>query len=149
MINKEIKICILGGGWSNEREISLKSSNDVYSCLKKNNHNVVYYDMVCDSASELETFLKENSIELVFNLIHGEVEKMEQYKAILIHLVLPTVVLTLYHPKFHLINIKLSVFGLIIIFLHQIMKFITRRVMIIVKKNMDHLFSSRIHVQVQ
>ena len=55
MINKEIKICILGGGWSNEREISLKSSNDVYSCLKKNNHNVVYYDMVCDSAPELET----------------------------------------------------------------------------------------------
>ena len=72
MINKETKICILGGGWSNEREISLKSSNDVYSCLKKNNHNVVYYDMVCDSALELETFLKENSVELVFNLIHGE-----------------------------------------------------------------------------
>ena len=72
MINKEIKICILGGGWSNEREISLKSSNDVYSCLKKNEHKVVYYDMVRDSASELEAFLKENSIELVFNLIHGE-----------------------------------------------------------------------------
>ena len=72
MINKEIKICILGGGWSNEREISLKSSNDVYSCLKKNKHNVVYYDMVSDSASELERFLKENSVELVFNLIHGE-----------------------------------------------------------------------------
>ena len=72
MINKEIKICILGGGWSNEREISLKSSNDVYSCLRKNNHNVIYYDMVSDSASKLETFLKENSVELVFNLIHGE-----------------------------------------------------------------------------
>ena len=72
MINKEIKICILGGGWSNEREISLKSSNDVYSCLRKNNHNVIYYDMVSDSASKLEIFLKENSVELVFNLIHGE-----------------------------------------------------------------------------
>lgn len=72
MINKEIKICILGGGWSNEREISLKSSSDVYSCLKRNKHNVVYYDMSCDSASELEIFLKENSVELVFNLIHGE-----------------------------------------------------------------------------
>ena len=45
-----------------------------YSSLgtKKNNHNVVYYDMVYDSASKLETFLKENSVELVFNLIHGE-----------------------------------------------------------------------------
>jgi len=72
MINKEIKICILGGGWSNEREISLRSSNDVYSCLKKYKHDVVFYDMVSDSASELETFLKEKSVELVFNLIHGE-----------------------------------------------------------------------------
>jgi D-alanine-D-alanine ligase len=72
MINKQLKICILGGGWSNEREISLKSSNDVYNCLKENNHNVVYYDMSSDSLLELETFLKKNSIELVFNLIHGE-----------------------------------------------------------------------------
>ena len=72
MINKQLKICILGGGWSNEREISLKSSNDVYNCLKENNHNVVYYDMSYDSVSELEIFLKTNSVELVFNLIHGE-----------------------------------------------------------------------------
>ena len=72
MINKQLKICILGGGWSNEREISLKSSNDVYNCLKENNHNVVYYDMSHDSSLDLEAFLKENSVELVFNLIHGE-----------------------------------------------------------------------------
>ena len=57
MINKELKICILGGGWSNEREISLKSSMDVYNCLKKNNHNVVYYDMSSDSVSKLKIFL--------------------------------------------------------------------------------------------
>ena len=48
MINKKLKICVLGGGWSNEREISLKSSKDVYNCLKENDHNVVYYDMSCD-----------------------------------------------------------------------------------------------------
>ena len=34
MINLDSKICILGGGWSNEREISLKSSNDVFQSLK-------------------------------------------------------------------------------------------------------------------
>ena len=72
MINKELKICILGGGWSNEREISLKSSMDVYNCLKKNNHNVVYYDMSSDSVSKLKIFLMKNKVELVFNLIHGE-----------------------------------------------------------------------------
>ena len=69
---KSIRLCILGGGWSNEREISLKSSSDVYECLKSSGHNVVFYDMKCDSPSELHNYLKENSIDLVFNLIHGE-----------------------------------------------------------------------------
>ena len=35
MINLDSKICILGGGWSNEREISLKSSNDVFQSFKE------------------------------------------------------------------------------------------------------------------
>ena len=69
---KTRKLCILGGGWSNEREISLKSSNDVYECLKDNHHNVLFYDMREDTPFELEKFLKDNSIDLVFNLIHGE-----------------------------------------------------------------------------
>tara|TARA_Y100000768_G_scaffold387867_1_gene380727 strand:- start:5299 stop:6207 length:909 start_codon:yes stop_codon:yes gene_type:complete len=69
---KSVKLCILGGGWSNEREISLRSSGDVYQCLKANGHDVVFYDMEYDSPSELEKFLKDNSINLVFNLIHGE-----------------------------------------------------------------------------
>ena len=69
---KSIKLCILGGGWSNEREISLKSATDVYKCLKDNEHNVVFYDMEKDLPSELLKFLKQNSIDLVFNLIHGE-----------------------------------------------------------------------------
>tara|TARA_B100001057_G_scaffold105905_1_gene103515 strand:- start:851 stop:1759 length:909 start_codon:yes stop_codon:yes gene_type:complete len=69
---KSIKLCILGGGWSNEREISLKSATDVYECLKDNEHNVVFYDMEKDLPIELLKFLKQNSIDLVFNLIHGE-----------------------------------------------------------------------------
>ncbi len=69
---KSTKLCILGGGWSNEREISLKSSGDVYECLKSNGHNVLLYDMKQDTPSELESYLKDNSIELVFNLIHGQ-----------------------------------------------------------------------------
>jgi len=69
---KSIKLCILGGGWSNEREISLKSAGDVYECLKDNKHNVVFYDMEKDSPSELHNFIKQNSVNLVFNLIHGE-----------------------------------------------------------------------------
>ena len=72
MINLDSKICILGGGWSNEREISLKSSNDVFQSLKDNNHNVVFYDMINDSFDDLKNFLQNQSIDIVFNLIHGE-----------------------------------------------------------------------------
>lgn len=72
MNNKHSKICILGGGWSNERLISLKSSQDVFSCLKSNGHNVIFYDMSTDSFEDLEKMIIENNIDLVFNLIHGE-----------------------------------------------------------------------------
>ena len=41
-MNKDYNICVLGGGWSNEREISLKSSKDVYKTLLENKHNVVF-----------------------------------------------------------------------------------------------------------
>tara|TARA_B100000035_G_scaffold101085_1_gene85741 strand:+ start:49 stop:945 length:897 start_codon:yes stop_codon:yes gene_type:complete len=66
------KICILGGGWSNEREISLKSSHDVYEALIEQKHDVVLYDMKSDSFHDLNDFIINNSIDLVFNLIHGE-----------------------------------------------------------------------------
>jgi len=69
---KNPKICILGGGWSNERLISLKSSNDVFNCLKSNGHDVIFFDMSFDSFDDLEKIITENSIDLVFNLIHGE-----------------------------------------------------------------------------
>ena len=71
-MNKDCNICILGGGWSNEREISLKSSQDVYTVLFENKHNVVLYDMKNDSYDDLKAFLNNRSIDLVFNLVHGE-----------------------------------------------------------------------------
>ena len=71
-MNKDCNICILGGGWSNEREISLRSSQDVYKVLLENKHNVVLYDMNNNSYDDLESFLNNNSIDLVLNLIHGE-----------------------------------------------------------------------------
>ena len=72
MTKKIKKICILGGGWSNEREISLKSSNDVFYSLRENGHDVMLYDMREDSFDALSNFIKINSIDIVFNLIHGE-----------------------------------------------------------------------------
>ena len=71
-MNKDCNICILGGGWSNEREISLKSSKDVYKTLFENKHNVVLFDIKRDSYHDLKSFLRNHSIDLVFNLVHGE-----------------------------------------------------------------------------
>jgi len=72
MINlKKTNIGILCGGWSNEREISLQSGLTSYNCLKKNNYNVFFLDLKENSKEILSEFLRENSITLVFNLIHG------------------------------------------------------------------------------
>ncbi len=71
-MSKDYNICILGGGWSNEREISLKSSEDVYKALSENKHSVFLYDMKSDSYDDLKAFLNNHSIDLVFNLVHGE-----------------------------------------------------------------------------
>ena len=71
-MNKDCNICVLGGGWSNEREISLKSSQDVYKALLENKHNVVLFDIKRDSYHDLKSFLHNHSIDLVFNLVHGE-----------------------------------------------------------------------------
>ncbi len=71
-MNKDCNICILGGGWSNEREISLKSSKDVYKTLFENKHNVVLFDIKRDSYHDLKSFLRNHSVDLVFNLVHGE-----------------------------------------------------------------------------
>ena len=35
-MNKDCNICVLGGGWSNEREISLKSGEAILQSLLKN-----------------------------------------------------------------------------------------------------------------
>ena len=66
--NKSYKIVIVAGGWSDEREISLMSGKNVYSCLRKNKFNVKFFN------------LKKNNIEkilfyrpdIIFNSLHGE-----------------------------------------------------------------------------
>mgnify|MGYP001367069217 CR=1 FL=1 len=48
MIDKKIKlikILVVAGGWSDEREVSLMSGKNVFSCLKKNKFNVKFLDI--------------------------------------------------------------------------------------------------------
>ncbi len=60
------KILILGGGVSREREISLKTANQVKNCLKKK-YKVLQSDLVGGFEKKLKSF-KPN---IVFNALHG------------------------------------------------------------------------------
>jgi len=69
---KNKKIGILCGGWSSEREISLLSGKNVYECLLKNNFDTFFLDLDKDDEKTLNNFINLNSIDIIFNLIHGK-----------------------------------------------------------------------------
>ncbi len=65
----KIEIAILAGGWSGEREISIKSGEAVYRSLDRKRYNVTWYDPLKD----LESLLKaRQGIDLAFVLLHGK-----------------------------------------------------------------------------
>ncbi len=65
---KRLKIAIVSGGWSTEREISLKSGRAVYNALSKEKYDPIFLDIRKDLQ-----FLFENraEIDIVFPLLHG------------------------------------------------------------------------------
>ena len=64
------KICIIYGGWSEEREISLLSGEAVYNVLKDAGYDVYILDLE-NNKQILSKFVNNNSIDIIFNLIHG------------------------------------------------------------------------------
>lgn len=64
---KHIKIGVLMGGLSSEREISLKSGMAIYNELKKHNHNVTAIDI---NKREIGNILKQK-IDVAFLALHG------------------------------------------------------------------------------
>jgi len=67
--NKKIEIVLLAGGWSGERDISIKSGDAVYRALDRNRYNVTRYDPRDDLESLIKT---RKSIDLAFILLHGK-----------------------------------------------------------------------------
>jgi D-alanine-D-alanine ligase len=64
----KINIAIISGGWSREKEISIKSGKAVYGALNKEKFEVSVYD----PSVELELLLrKKHSIDVAFILLHG------------------------------------------------------------------------------
>ena len=68
---KNKKICIIYGGWSEEREISLMSGQAVYDVLKGSDYEVFILDLK-NNKQMLSEFVNNNSIDIIFNLIHGK-----------------------------------------------------------------------------
>ena len=69
--SKNKKICIIYGGWSEEREISLMSGKAVYDVLKNSDYEVFILDLK-NNKQMLSEFVNNNSIDIIFNLIHGK-----------------------------------------------------------------------------
>jgi len=65
----KIRIALMAGGWSRERDISLVGGNAVYKALDKNKYDVTRYDPRDDLWEIIEQ--KEN-IDLAFILLHGK-----------------------------------------------------------------------------
>jgi D-alanine-D-alanine ligase len=67
--NKKIEIALLAGGWSGERDVSIKSGDAVYKALNKDRYNVTMYD----PRDDLESLIRSrNDIDLAFILLHGK-----------------------------------------------------------------------------
>jgi len=64
-----LRIALLSGGWSGEREISLKSGEAVYRALDKQKYDVTQYDPRDDLNDLIRD--KEN-IDIAFILLHGK-----------------------------------------------------------------------------
>ncbi len=62
------KIALLAGGWSGEREVSLKSGRAVYSALDKGKYEVTTYDPRDDLQALMDA---KEEIDLAVILLHG------------------------------------------------------------------------------
>ncbi|MCP4653165.1 MAG: D-alanine--D-alanine ligase [Candidatus Omnitrophica bacterium] len=68
----KIKVGVLGGGISKEREISLDSANQAMLSLKRSNIDAVLIDIKSCDERGVRALLKESEIDLAFIALHGE-----------------------------------------------------------------------------
>lgn len=62
-----MKIGVIAGGVSSEREVSLRSGRAVFDALKEMGHNVVFIDAISDICENI----KREKIDLAFLVLHG------------------------------------------------------------------------------
>ena len=67
-----IKIGILGGGVSGEREISLLSAKEVYQALHNNNLKAVFIDVITDQKERVKETISSFGVDVAFIALHGK-----------------------------------------------------------------------------
>ncbi len=82
-------IGILMGGYSSEREISLKSGQAVLEALKKTNCRVTPLDITMKDEREIEKFIKDSGIDVAFIALHGKLGEDGVIQSILERLDIP------------------------------------------------------------
>ncbi len=68
---KDLKIAVLMGGVSSERDISLKSADSVYSALKELGFDVVKVDIDTDDNDQIRSKIKISGANFIFIALHG------------------------------------------------------------------------------
>lgn len=82
-VEKFGRVGVLMGGYSSEREISLKSGNAVFAALKAQGVDVVPLDIVCREKAQILAFIRDAHIDMAFNALHGELGEDGQIQSIL------------------------------------------------------------------
>jgi len=67
-----IKIGVLGGGISKEREVSLLSAEGVYQALKRKGYDACFIDIPTSCALKVKSLISSQNIGLAFIALHGE-----------------------------------------------------------------------------
>lgn len=74
-----LKVAVLAGGISSEREVSLMSGKNVYEALQKAGFETVFFDISPDNISILD----DSSIDVFFPILHGQFGEDGQLQAML------------------------------------------------------------------
>jgi len=80
------RIGVLMGGYSSEREISLKSGQAIFESLKKQGCDVVALDIVDHSLDKISAFIEDKKMDIAFIALHGALGEDGKIQAILEHL---------------------------------------------------------------
>ena len=83
------RVGVLMGGYSSERDISLKSGEAIYLSLRESLADVVAIDIVCEDVQEISQIILDANIDIAFIALHGKLGEDGTIQEILEQLAIP------------------------------------------------------------